>query len=77
MGANILRLSPQSQHMPEIITLWRTALDGQIPAAEAAEVLAKTQAHLAKEAKIREQNKTGTSDPERFDAVLRAKGLPV
>ena len=36
MGANILRLSPQSQHMPEIITLWRTALDGQIPAAEAA-----------------------------------------
>ena len=48
-----------------------------IPAAEAAEVLAKTQAHLAKEAKIREQNKTGTSDPERFDAVLRAKGLPV
>ncbi|CAN5237960.1 RraA family protein [soil metagenome] len=48
-----------------------------IPAAEAAEVLEKTRAHLAKEAKIREQNRTGTSDPERFDQSLRAKGLPV
>ncbi|MES2186285.1 MAG: RraA family protein [Pseudomonadota bacterium] len=48
-----------------------------IPAAEAAEVLAKTRAHLAKEAVIREANRTGSSDPERFDAALRAKGLPV
>lgn len=48
-----------------------------VPAAEAAEVLQKTRAHLEKEAKIREQNRSGTSDPERFDAALRAKGLPV
>ncbi|MES2183701.1 MAG: RraA family protein [Pseudomonadota bacterium] len=48
-----------------------------IPAAEAAEVLEKTRAHLAKEAVIREANRTGSSDPERFDAALRGKGLPV
>jgi regulator of RNase E activity RraA len=48
-----------------------------VPAAEAAEVLKKTRAHLEKEAKIRESNRTGSSDPERFDASLRAKGLPV
>ncbi|WP_295850282.1 RraA family protein [uncultured Xylophilus sp.] len=48
-----------------------------IPAAEAAEVLRKTRAHLEKEAAIRAANAAGTSDPERFDAALRAKGLPV
>lgn len=48
-----------------------------IPADEAADILARTRAHLEKEAKIRETNRTGTADPERFDAVLRAKGLPV
>lgn len=48
-----------------------------VPAAEAVEVLARTRAHLEKEARIRESNRTGTADPERFDAVLRAKGLPV
>ncbi|MFZ4287168.1 RraA family protein [Variovorax sp. HJSM1_2] len=48
-----------------------------VPAAEAADVLLKTRAHLAKEAKIRETNRTGTADPERFDAVLREKGLPI
>ncbi len=48
-----------------------------VPAAEAASVLARTRAHLAKEAKIRETNRTGTADPERFDAVLREKGLPI
>lgn len=48
-----------------------------VPAAEAADVPARTRAHLEKEAKIRESNRTGTADPERFDAVLRAKGLPV
>lgn len=48
-----------------------------IPAEHAADVLAKTRAHLAKEAKIRETNRTGTADPERFDAVLREKGLPI
>ena len=48
-----------------------------VPAAEAAEVLRRSQAHLAREAVIRETNRSGTADPERFDAVLRAKGLPV
>jgi len=48
-----------------------------IPAAEAAEVLERCRAHLQKEAKIRTDNEAGRSDPERFDATLRAKGLPV
>ncbi|WP_066737418.1 RraA family protein [Cupriavidus sp. D384] len=48
-----------------------------VPAAEAALVLERCKAHLAKEAKIRADNAAGTSDPERFDATLRAKGLPV
>ncbi|MCD2514258.1 RraA family protein [Comamonas endophytica] len=48
-----------------------------VPADQAAEVLAKTRAHLVKEEKIREANRSGTSDPERFDAVLREKGLPI
>lgn len=54
-------------------------LDGviAIPADSAASLLPKTRAHLEREAKIRETNLNGTSDPERFDAILRAKGLPV
>lgn len=48
-----------------------------VPAAEAADILVRTRAHLVKEAKIRESNVAGNADPERFDAVLRAKGLPV
>ncbi|RLK31689.1 RraA family protein [Cupriavidus plantarum] len=48
-----------------------------VPAAEAEDVLRRTRAHLEREAAIRETNRTGTADPERFDAVLRAKGLPV
>ena len=45
--------------------------------AEAATLLPKTLAHLEREAKIRESNLRGVADPERFDAILRAKGLPV
>ncbi|WP_159917790.1 RraA family protein [Pantoea sp. 18069] len=48
-----------------------------IPADQAEDVLQKTRAHLVKEARIRETNRAGTADPERFDAVLREKGLPV
>lgn len=48
-----------------------------VPAAEAADVLARTRAHLEKEAVIRETNRLGTADPERFNASLRAKGLPI
>ncbi|WP_198958837.1 RraA family protein [Candidimonas nitroreducens] len=48
-----------------------------IPAAEVAALLPRVRKHLEKEAAIRLSNERGTSDPERFDAVLRAKGLPV
>ncbi|ROR22922.1 RraA family protein [Comamonas sp. BIGb0124] len=48
-----------------------------VPAADAAHILERGRAHLVKEAKIRADNETGRSDPERFDATLRAKGLPV
>lgn len=48
-----------------------------VPKDQAEDVLARTRAHLEKEARIRESNRTGSADPERFDAVLRAKGLPV
>lgn len=48
-----------------------------VPADEAADVLERCRAHLKKEARIRADNAAGTSDPERFDAALRAKGLPV
>lgn len=48
-----------------------------IPCAEAVEVLERTRVQLKREEQIRESNRTGSSDPERFDAVLRAKGLPL
>lgn len=48
-----------------------------IPPAKAEDILQRGRAHLEKEAKIRATNATGTSDPERFDVTLRAKGLPV
>jgi regulator of RNase E activity RraA len=48
-----------------------------IPAADLPALLPEVRAHLAKEAKIRETNQKGAADPERFDAMLRAKGVPV
>ena len=48
-----------------------------VPSAEVAALLPAVRAHLDKEARIRADNERGTSDPERFDAVLREKGLPV
>ena len=48
-----------------------------IRASQADEVLAAARAHLVKEAGIRKTNEDGTADPERFNAVLRAKGLPI
>ncbi|PLC49823.1 methyltransferase [Pollutimonas subterranea] len=48
-----------------------------IPADEVEALLPRVQAHLKKEQSIRLANEQGTSDPERFNAVLRAKGLPV
>lgn len=48
-----------------------------IPAEEIEALLPRVQAHLKKEQSIRLSNEQGSSDPERFNAVLRAKGLPV
>ncbi|MFJ2983208.1 MULTISPECIES: RraA family protein [unclassified Pseudomonas] len=48
-----------------------------IPAEEAAALLPRALAHLDREEGIRATNRLGTADPERFDALLRAKGLPV
>lgn len=48
-----------------------------IPAAELPRLLVASRTHLAKEAKVRAANAAGTSDPERFNAMLRSKGLPV
>lgn len=48
-----------------------------IPAAELAALLPRVQAHLIRETGIRATNAAGTADPERFNAVLRAKGMPV
>jgi len=41
------------------------------------ELLPSALAHLKKEEKIRETNLSGTSDPERFDSILRSKGCPI
>lgn len=48
-----------------------------VPAAEAPELLPRWRAHVAKEDEIRASNASGTSDPERFNTLLRAKGCPV
>jgi regulator of RNase E activity RraA len=48
-----------------------------IPATEVASLLPAVQAHMKKEEAIRASNRDGSSDPERFDAILRKKGLPV
>lgn len=48
-----------------------------IPAAEAEALLPRAKAHAGKEAKTRAANASGTTDPERFNALLRAKGCPV
>lgn len=48
-----------------------------ISASQAENILTKALAHLCKEAKIRESNENGTSDPERFNSILRQAGCPV
>ncbi len=48
-----------------------------IPAEDVEALLPRVRAHLKKEEAIRLSNEQGTSDPERFNAVLRAKGLPI
>ncbi|WP_439598338.1 hypothetical protein [Falsiroseomonas sp.] len=48
-----------------------------IPAAEAEALLPRAKAHAEREAKIRQAKLAGTTDPERFNALLRCKGCPV
>lgn len=48
-----------------------------VPAAEAEALLPRVKAHAAREDKTRAANAAGTSDPERFNVLLRSKGCPV
>ncbi|ATA21647.1 MAG: RraA family protein [Gibbsiella quercinecans] len=48
-----------------------------IPLAEVEALLPQVEAHARREEKIRANNAAGTTDPERFNALLRAKGCPV
>jgi RraA family protein len=48
-----------------------------VPAGQAAALLPLALAHAEREEKIRAGNRKGTPDPERFNALLRAKGCPV
>lgn len=48
-----------------------------IPAAAAAALLPLARAHAQKEEKVRAANRADNADPERFNALLRAKGCPV
>jgi RraA family protein len=48
-----------------------------VPAAQVAALLPQVRAHAAREDKIRAGNRSGTPDPERFNALLRQKGCPV
>ena len=36
LGVDVLRLSPQSQHMPQLVKLWHEAVDGSLSPADAA-----------------------------------------
>jgi regulator of RNase E activity RraA len=47
-----------------------------IPQDELAALMPKVHAPLAHEASIREINASGAGDPDRFDKLLRAKGVP-
>lgn len=48
-----------------------------IPQSQLAALLPRVREHEQREAHIRETNRSGTADPERFNAVLRAKGCPL
>ncbi|CCE10761.1 Dimethylmenaquinone methyltransferase [Bradyrhizobium sp. STM 3843] len=48
-----------------------------VPAAEADALLPRVKAHAKRENEIRAANAAGTTDPERFNALLRSKGCPV
>ena len=48
-----------------------------VPAILLDDLLPQVRAHLEKEARMREANARNAADPERFNAMLRAKGVPV
>ncbi|MGP4131741.1 hypothetical protein OJE16_19160 [Pantoea tagorei] len=48
-----------------------------IPVAQLASLLPRVREHQQREARIRETNRQGSADPERFNAILRAKGCPL
>ena len=48
-----------------------------IAASDAGALLPKVQAQLAMEARLRESNAAGIADHERFNALLRSKGVPI
>ncbi len=48
-----------------------------IPYEELEHLLPKVQKHAQREEEIRAHNASGTTDPERFNSLLRAKGCPV
>lgn len=48
-----------------------------IPQQQLASLLPRVREHEQREARIRENNRQGTADPERFNAILRAKGCPL
>jgi regulator of RNase E activity RraA len=47
-----------------------------IPAADVAALLPLVRAHAAREAKMKESILAGATDPDRFNAILRQKGIP-
>ncbi|MDB5989948.1 MAG: RraA family protein [Herbaspirillum sp.] len=48
-----------------------------IEASEVEALLPVVQAHIKRENAIRASNREGSSDPERFDSILRNKGVPL
>ncbi|MDK4717562.1 RraA family protein [Rhizobium sp. CNPSo 4039] len=48
-----------------------------VPAADAETLLPRAKAHAKREEEIRAANAAGTTDPERFNNLLRSKGCPV
>lgn len=48
-----------------------------VPFDQIESLLPKVRAQAAKEDKVRASNQSGTSDPERFNSILREKGCPV
>lgn len=76
-GARVLYL-PGGQGAAEVEALLAAEpVDAVISRTMDLTVLERTRAHLQREERIRESNRTGSADPERFNALLRERGLPI